>query len=519
MSSPEESKQITVKLGSDHFYPTDSSEDEKEYVFYELMKSEPLNQAKDDILSSLSLNKSEEGDHHLEDPDSLIVSTVENFYKVGVEGIIKRLKIDNLAPYCDRFVELLIKSSFDKDRISAMHIVTAVPSLYHRQALTRKEIILGLEKIVQNIDDIELDAPYCALKSVGVLKYFIREGCLYPEYLKMLPQVFYEHVQLEQKIAMDAIVESRVRSKDIDDLKVYIKNSDRSIEKHLSDLMKYRKMCERLLNTLYGENDVEKITKFLRTSNIPHLTYEFLRIYIKAALFLNQKKQDVASKTIDALHSSVLSPSDIKITYIRLVGSAPREFDDLKEAEESLCKFLATSILDDVISFSFLKNLSKLHVGGLYGMSLLKRTMKWVKNNKKLDVPKDGTEKEDLHVGKDECLHHKVKIFGMISRLLKHGDSNTFKDLVARSNFDGAMVEYMIKMMLKMSMEKKKSEAFYWIVDLMGSLVDQGIVEKDVIKSAFHQVKNIRHLMKEKNSDIESDISTYKDLLKGANLI
>nr|PVC51801.1 hypothetical protein MACL_00001278 [Theileria orientalis] len=55
------------------------------------------------------------------DRDELIIKTIENFYKFGILPVVKILKCE-LSCHHGRFIELMIKTSFEKEREKSKQI-------------------------------------------------------------------------------------------------------------------------------------------------------------------------------------------------------------------------------------------------------------------------------------------------------------------------------------------------------------------------------------------------------------
>ncbi|BAM41235.1 conserved hypothetical protein [Theileria orientalis strain Shintoku] len=109
-----------------------------------------------------------------------------------------------------------------------------------------------------------------------------------------------------------------------------------------------------------------------------------ISIYISISIRKNENGHRFVLKVSETLEELIfkIPKSVMEMTFIRLLGTIKSSFAESKEAQELLCIFLARSIVDGLISGSFIRNVNRVQIGGKLGIELISRTIKWIKYNK-----------------------------------------------------------------------------------------------------------------------------------------
>ncbi|EKX72897.1 conserved hypothetical protein [Theileria equi strain WA] len=203
----------------------------------------------------------------------------------------------------------------------------------------------------------------------------------------MLPQVFYEHVIRDYKSASKELKKLEEDDNKVSELKASIKAFDDSVTDNLKVLKQYRENSKEYLDNLYGKNDIGLVLKFILNGNLVHLVHEFLLIYIGRGIISSPTNLEIVSITLEAIVGQTIPQSIVEIAFMRLMDTVSRNFPDDEEVGISTCNFLARSVIDGIISSSYLRTLRTLHAGRIAGYGILVKTLRWLDANT-IPVPK-----------------------------------------------------------------------------------------------------------------------------------
>eukprot|EP00920_Eleutheroschizon_duboscqi_P033695 GHVT01081007.1.p2 GENE.GHVT01081007.1~~GHVT01081007.1.p2 ORF type:complete len:531 (+),score=29.62 GHVT01081007.1:196-1593(+) len=266
-----------------------------------------------------------------------------------------RLKTLGCPTFYDRFVVQAIRTALDKTDADQKQLSALLTVLCDRKILTPQLVGRGLEKLVQSVDDLKLDVPSAADRVFSYIECAVEDGIAKKDMLHRLPECFVT------SLSPNAIT-----------------NSSIDVPCLLKELREYKADVRKSLPEFFNSGSVEETLELLVQLKKPYFRHEFVKILVKGSLEKSDAQRELVSNVLDVLYAKVLRPDDTQLGFSRLIADIEDVRLDTPGADEILTKFLARSVVDEILPPSFVSDNCRLHTGGTSGMAILKKCGKWL---------------------------------------------------------------------------------------------------------------------------------------------
>ncbi|XP_955042.1 uncharacterized protein TA04095 [Theileria annulata] len=339
----------------------------------------------------------------------------------------------------------------------------------------------------------------------------------------MLPQVFYEYVtrnynvvqltlmqfnafkrENEAQMASELMEVTNSAPKDeeyfsellnidpeqVNELAVYSISYDEEIKEYLKELLIYREICQEVIDVLYKNKDFEYILQFFEEIKQRYLTHEFLQLYIQRSIFRSIIYVMRVSRIMEKL-MHIIPKSVMEMTFMRLLGSVPRSCAESEEAQDLFCIFLARSIVDGIVSASYIRKINRVQIGGILGVELIDKTIKWVKFNKNIYKAKEGS-KLVVQFPMEILLMRRVKILGLITHLLRTGQASGFANRLQEIDNLNIDVVFTVRTLLRKFLTRENGLVSE-VTEIIADLVEKKLMEGKLIGVMIKDIARVLH--------------------------
>ncbi|UKK01314.2 hypothetical protein MACK_002127 [Theileria orientalis] len=218
------------------------------------------------------------------------------------------------------------------------------------------------------------------------------------------------------------------------------------------------------------------------------------------------------SETLEELIFKI-PKSVMEMTFIRLLGTIKSSFAESNEAQELLCIFLARSIVDGLISGSFIRNVNRVQIGGKLGVELISKTIKWIKYNKNHHRFKDQGSILVLNFPSETILNRRVKILALIIHFLRTGKASQFPkrlDEIDKKNID---IIFALKTLVRKFLSRDNG-LVYKMVQIFGLLASNGQIGKTIVRIVINDITKGIHLIPGYGVHSERNLAKLRNALK-----
>lgn len=401
----------------------------------------------------------------------------EGFISEDSGEVCETLKILNCPQYVDVFVARAIRSSLDQPIDKQKWVSELITILYDSNIVSRAAANRGFEKLIQQAEDIKLDVPNTHQRILNFVRCATDDGVLDPMFTLRIPEVFLQNLIPSE----NASEESTLHGQELAELK-----------RHLQSLRTFKSAVERIIvNDFMVSGSQEDLNHLLVDLGHPEFKHELVRRLLKVSMGLSDLERELVSSTLSDRFGSgdlEVTPDDILIGFIRVLGEIEDIKIDIPEAAMMLAKFIVRAVVDEILPPVFVLDSIRLGIGGNEGRNISKIVKMWVFQERK------GV----LHVGKfrkiwtatdtdlPETRHFKQKARDII---LQHFDDHdidlTYTQLdELEMSPDQAIV--FVRKVLELSMERKATER-QDALKLIQSLLLKGDLQPQTVRQGFDQ--------------------------------
>eukprot|EP00914_Ancora_sagittata_P004477 GHVO01009667.1.p1 GENE.GHVO01009667.1~~GHVO01009667.1.p1 ORF type:complete len:503 (+),score=81.64 GHVO01009667.1:23-1531(+) len=355
---------------------------------------------------------------HLTDEEfiSRIESIIDEFLVVestfDVEAALRDLRSTH---YYDLFVYKLLRTALDHSLELQSRTAVLISSLYAAKDLTKQHVYRGLEKLIQIIEDLEIDVPNAADRILFFIDCVVEDQILSNVVYYRLPETFIRLLPQE-------VVE---KSETLKNQSKRLRALREKIEDHLLDF--------------FNSGSANECSTFLKElpNDLRPYKFEYVKHLVRASLSKTDTEREMVSQALSTLYGVVetnqLHPDDIQLGLCRLLGTIEDLSLDNPQASDCVSKFLCRSIVDEIIPPAFLQDQRRLHIGGAKGIAVLLKSTKWMSGNSHRHVMAEKFRKIWISTNPDEpeTKEFKQEIRDMIYLVL---DYQCFEDAVNRVN-------------------------------------------------------------------------------------
>lgn len=354
------SDQLNVLTVMDKNDPLYNSESEDEDCFYEVMDVAKYENSRNRHLhGSYSTGKSPSQPPISFDEFAVEASKIikEYFINEDCNEVIESLNELGCEQFFDLFVVTAVRNALDHTNKQQKLTSGLLMLLCDRKVLTRQHMTRGFEKLVETIHDLKLDVPDAADRIITFIECAICDRSMNEEYMKRLPENFLNEISEQTQKSIPAVMEN------------------------LKNLREYKAKIRDMISEIFNEN-IESIPQIVENLGKPYYRHELVRLIIIYACDKTNRERERASAILDELYGKALCSDDMQIGFARLIGNVEDLQLDSPKGAELLCRFLVRSIVDDILPPSFLGDSYRLHLGGIKGMSVVKKVQKWLTQRK-----------------------------------------------------------------------------------------------------------------------------------------
>lgn len=452
------------------------------------------------------------------------------FLDFKTQDFINGLKCISCPSLHNLVVVIAIRMALDYSLSVQQQVSALLTILKDSHLITQQQIEDGLEKLIQSIDDICLDAPYSPERLECLVDCAIIDGiipsnfrCRYPEaFLNKLIELRKAPVNLQDICSTNETNGLSLHLKTLKAFKSFILENEEDLfssgfnatetEKIISDahLAAYKVAFWNGIDWTDGSfvNQNTESNTFPSTLCFNH---EFVKNIVIASMSRSNIQRELVSKGLNLLSPSIIKSADISIGFMRILGNLDDLSLDVLNACGLTTKFITRCIVDELLPPSFITVNSILHMGGPGGTQALNMSEQFLRNKPRNLLRhqtqniwlQDGDEKEDMVL--------KVKISEILTnycvRLDKRECIKTLHPLPFTQNNKKYLVKYVILHFIEKILSSSSSlspdnsnncsqyeSSFLELCDremrvgisLLEYLLSQGFLDEETMKEGFH---------------------------------
>ncbi|PFH34702.1 MA3 domain-containing protein [Besnoitia besnoiti] len=381
----------------------------------------------------------------------------------------------NCSQYLDSFVVLAVRSALDRVTEEQKCLSASLTLLADKQIISKQQMVRAFEKLVQSVEDLNLESPDNPDRVYLFLDCAALDGCLDESYAKRLPEKFLASLS-------PAIMEA---------------NPHLSVT--LEDLKKFKVAVRDFLPDFFNSGSIDELHIFLDEQRQPLLQHEFVKMAVESSFAKENEHREMVSNSLDRLYGKALKPDDIQFAFARLVGAVDDIALDHPDAYDLLSKFLARAIADEILPPSFLVDRYRLHYGGFGGMQVLKKVQKWLaeQNGKavssRLRKVWTGTDPD-----KKEVCEFKASVRECIYEYFDSNDQQEAARILRELELSPDQVAEMVRKLLVAGMEKAAAgeSTTDSVFSLLTHLLERTDIDEEMIQKGFEQALQLTEEIK-----------------------
>ncbi|OII71805.1 MA3 domain containing protein [Cryptosporidium ubiquitum] len=346
------------------------------------------------------------------------------FLDYKTQDFINGLKCISCPSLHNLVIVIAVRMALDYSLSVQQQVSALLTILKDSHLITQQQIEDGLEKLIQSIDDICLDAPYSPERLECLVDCAIVDGIIPSNFRCRYPEAF-----LNKLIELRRVPDSNLQE-------ICSANEINGLILHLKTLRKFKSFIleneEDFFSSGFNVAEVEKIisdahlaayrTAFWNgidwTSNsfadkasendlVPStlcFNHEFVKNIVIASMSRNNLQRELVSNGLNLLSPSIINSVDISIGFMRLLGNLDDLSLDVLNACDLTTKFITRCIVDELLPPSFITVNSILHMGGPGGTQALNMSEQFLRNKPRNLLRyqtqniwlQNGEEKEDM---------------------------------------------------------------------------------------------------------------------------
>ncbi|KAF7457946.1 MA3 domain-containing protein [Cryptosporidium felis] len=297
-------------------------------------------------------------------------------------------------------VVIAIRMSLDYSTTVQQQVSALLTILKDSNLITQQQIEDGLEKLIQSIDDICLDAPFSPERLECLVDCAILDGVIPSNFRCRYPETFLNKL-IELRTASDISSQEDVS------------NETNGLIHHLNALKAFKSFIvqneEDLFSSGLNSTEVEKIlidahTSAYRTSfwngidwspgsfmkqdfkdnnfypSTLCFNHEFVKSIIIASMSRSCIQRELVSSGLNYLCPTIIDTNDISLGFMRILGNLDDLSLDVVNACDLTTKFITRCIVDELLPPSFVTVNLILHMGGPGGTQTLNMSDKFLRN-------------------------------------------------------------------------------------------------------------------------------------------
>ncbi|KAH8581855.1 MA3 domain containing [Cryptosporidium sp. chipmunk genotype I] len=359
------------------------------------------------------------------------------FLDFKTQDFINGLKCISCPSLHNLVIVIAIRMALDYSLSVQQQVSALLTILKDSHLITQQQIEDGLEKLIQSIDDICLDAPYSPERLECLVDCAIVDGiipsnfrCRYPEaFLNKLIELRRIPEHNSQEICNGNEIEGlNLHLKTLRTFKSFILENEEDffssgfnvaeVEKIISDahLAAYKTAFWNGIDWT-ASSFAEKAT--IETDSVPStlcFNHEFVKNIVIASMSRNNLQRELVSNGLNLLSPSIINSVDISIGFMRILGNLDDLSLDVLNACDLTTKFITRCIVDELLPPSFITVNSILHMGGPGGTQALNMSEQFLRN-KPRNLLRHQTQNIWLHDGEmKEDILIKMKVTQVLDK-------------------------------------------------------------------------------------------------------
>ncbi|KAK9173985.1 MA3 domain containing protein [Cryptosporidium meleagridis] len=323
------------------------------------------------------------------------------FLDFKTQDFINGLKCISCPSLHNLVIVITIRMALDYSLSVQQQVSALLTILKDSHLITQQQIEDGLEKLIQSIDDICLDAPYSPERLECLVDCAIVDGIIPSNFRCRYPEAF-----LNKLIELRKIPENNSKE-------IFNSNEVEGLNLHLKTLRTFKSFIleneEDFFSSGFNISEVEKIlsdahlaayrTAFWNgidwtassfaekysseTNSVPStlcFNHEFVKNIVISSMSRNNLQRELVSNGLNLLSPSIINSVDISLGFMRILGNLDDLSLDVLNACDLTTKFIARCIVDELLPPSFITVNSILHMGGPGGTQALNMTEQFLRN-------------------------------------------------------------------------------------------------------------------------------------------
>ncbi|KAH7648879.1 hypothetical protein FG379_002349 [Cryptosporidium bovis] len=315
------------------------------------------------------------------------------FLDYKTQDFINGLRLLSSPSLHNLVVVIAIRMSLDYNVTVQQQVSALLTILKDARLITQQQIEDGLEKLIQSIDDICLDAPFSPERLESVVDCAILDGIIPENFRCRYPETFLNKLIELRKIPDTSSPEASSISRDIKGptnhlntlraFKSYIINYEEDffssgfkaveVDKILADARIFAYKTAYWNGIDWNPDSFEEPTD--GNISIPStfsFNHEFVKFVIKSSMSRNDSQRELVSSGLNLISPSIINSVDISLGLMRILGDLDDLSLDVTNACELTTKFISRCVVDELIPPSFVAVNLILHMGGPGGTQSLK---------------------------------------------------------------------------------------------------------------------------------------------------
>ncbi|KAH8741037.1 hypothetical protein FG386_002583 [Cryptosporidium ryanae] len=321
------------------------------------------------------------------------------FLDYKTQDFINGLRLLSSPSLHNLVVVIAVRMSLDYNVTVQQQVSALLTILKDARLITQQQIEDGLEKLIQSIDDICLDAPFSPERLESVVDCAILDGIIPENFRCRYPETFLNKLIELRNIPDSSCPEGCNISTDIKGptnhlktlraFKSYIINYEEDffssgfkaveVDKILQDARLFAYKTTYWNGIDWNPDSFEKPTS--DDISIPStfsFNHEFVKFVVKTSMSRNDSQRELVSSGLNLLSPSIINSVDISLGFLRILGDLDDLSLDVTNACELTTKFLSRCVVDELIPPSFITVNLILHMGGPGGTRSLKMTQEFL---------------------------------------------------------------------------------------------------------------------------------------------
>ncbi|KAJ1614007.1 MA3 domain-containing protein [Cryptosporidium canis] len=321
------------------------------------------------------------------------------FLDFKTQDFINGLKCISCPSLHNLVVVIAIRMALDYSLSVQQQVSALLTILKDSHLITQQQIEDGLEKLIQSIDDICLDAPYSPERLECLVDCAILDGIIPSNFRCRYPESF-----------LSKLIELR-KSPD-NSQEMYNANEINGLLLHLKTLQAFKSFIieneEDFFSSGFNATEVEKIISdaHLAAYNVAfwngmdwtessfddkntgcglvpstlRFNHEFVKNIVISSMSRNNIQRELVSNGLNLLSPMIINSVDISIGFMRILGNLDDLSLDVLNACDLTAKFITRCIVDELLPPSFVAVNSILHMGGPGGTQALCISEQFLRN-------------------------------------------------------------------------------------------------------------------------------------------